>query len=140
MTDIHPQLQQDCLLIGHFPLSRLLLSKDANYPWFILVPDREDITEIHQLSETDQQQLMRESSYLSAILAQQFDADKMNIAAIGNIVGQLHIHHIVRYKDDIAWPAPVWGKYPPALYSADKLERILVELKYLELQDFDYAI
>ena len=140
MTDIHPQLQQDCLIIGHFPLSRLLLNKDANYPWFILVPDRENISEIHQLTEADQQQLMRESSYLSAILAEQFGADKMNVAAIGNIVSQLHIHHIVRYKDDIAWPSPVWGKYPPALYSADQFERILLELKKLKLQNFEYEI
>jgi len=140
MTDIHPQLQQDCLIIGHFPLSRLLLNKDANYPWFVLVPDRENISEIHQLTEADQQQLMRESSYLSAVLAEQFGADKMNVAAIGNVVPQLHIHHIVRYKDDIAWPSPVWGKYPSALYSADQLERILLELKNLKLQNFEYEI
>ena len=121
-------------------MSFLLLSKDANYPWFILVPDREDISEMHQLSESDQQQLMRESCYLSEILAEQFAADKMNVAAIGNIVSQLHVHHVVRYKDDIAWPNPVWGKYPAALYSADKIERILTELKILKLRDFEYLI
>ena len=129
MLNIHAQLQNDCLLLGRFPLSHLLLSKDANYPWFILVPDRKDITEIYQLSREDQILLIDESSLLSEILISVFDADKVNIAALGNVVPQLHIHHIARYKDDVAWPAPVWGKQPATVYSKENLDNIILKLK-----------
>ncbi|MDT8281622.1 MAG: HIT domain-containing protein [Gammaproteobacteria bacterium] len=90
----------------------MILINDANYPWFILVPGREDITEIHQLDESDQIQLLAESMYLSRCLQQVFQADKLNIAALGNIVPQLHIHHIAHFKTDICWPSPVWGQSP----------------------------
>lgn len=102
---------------------------DANYPWFILVPDREDITEIHQLDESDQQQLMRESVLLSRALETAFSPDKLNIAALGNMVPQCHIHHIVRYRTDAAWPAPVWGRVPLEKYSADALARVVDKMK-----------
>jgi diadenosine tetraphosphate (Ap4A) HIT family hydrolase len=128
MTPLHPQLQQDCLLLGHFPLCRLLLMRDANYPWFILVPDRPEISEIYQLDPADRQQLMRESCHLSMVLAQQFQAHKMNVAALGNLVPQLHIHHIVRYRHDPAWPAPVWGKVPARPYSPEGLAELLGRL------------
>ena len=98
---------------------------DTNYPWFVLVPDREDATEIHQLSEADQQVFIRESSLLADAIAQAFDADKLNIAALGNIVPQLHIHHIVRYTFDRAWPAPVWGRAPAVPYTTDQLNALL---------------
>jgi len=116
---LHRQLQDDCFIIGQFPLSLLLLLNDSNYPWFILVPQRENIGEIHQLSEDDQQQLMRESSLLSGCIEKAFKADKINIAALGNMVPQLHIHHIVRYHGDAAWPAPVWGTVKAIPYSND---------------------
>ncbi len=106
---IHPQLQKDSIVLGDFPLSRLLLLNDARYPWFILVPRREAITEIYQLSVEDQQQLLRESSQLGQFLMEGFNGDKLNIGALGNMVPQLHLHHIVRYKGDEAWPGPVWG-------------------------------
>ena len=125
MAKIHPQLQQDCVVIGRFPLCHLLLMKDANYPWFILVPDRDDVGEIFQLSLQDQQQLMSESSQLAEILAVKFQADKINIAALGNMVPQLHIHHVVRYRDDIAWPAPIWGAVSVKPYAENELsERV----------------
>lgn len=128
---LHPQLEKDCFVVGHFPLCMLLLMNDANYPWFILVPQREDITEIHQLSEEDQQQLTRESSLLSACIEKEFKADKINIAALGNVVPQLHIHHIVRYKSDPAWPAPVWGKLPANPYTATDEERLTERMRFL---------
>ena len=125
MAEIHPQLQQDCTILGRFPLCHLLLMKDANYPWFILVPDRDGISEVYQLSVQDQQQLIKESSQLAEVLAVKFKADKMNIAALGNVVPQLHIHHVVRYRGDIAWPAPVWGNSPVKPYAESELsERI----------------
>jgi diadenosine tetraphosphate (Ap4A) HIT family hydrolase len=128
---VHPRLQQDSIEIGRFNLSRLLLINDSQYPWFVLVPERIDITEIYQLSETDQQVLQQESSLLAKMLADNYHADKMNIAAIGNLVPQLHIHHIVRYKNDIAWPAPVWGKYDAVPYSKPQLEKIKTKIKIL---------
>ena len=78
MAVIHPRLQQDCLPVGRFPLCHLLLMRDANYPWFILVPMREQITEIHQLTENDQQQLLKESMCFSRCLEDVFQPDKLN--------------------------------------------------------------
>ena len=106
-----------------------MLVLDANYPWFILVPDRENITEIHQLDEADQQQLMRESVLLSRALEKAFSPDKLNIAALGNLVPQCHIHHIVRYRTDVAWPAPVWGRVPVKPYTEEELTTVIHVLK-----------
>ena len=140
MPAIHPQLQKDCMLLGSFPLCQLLLNRDANYPWFILVPDREDISEIYQLTANDQQQLMIESCHLAETLALHFNADKMNIAALGNIVPQLHLHHIVRYKQDQAWPAPVWGKLEARAYTEKQLEQLIEKIRALKFADFTFAI
>jgi diadenosine tetraphosphate (Ap4A) HIT family hydrolase len=138
MAELHPQLQKDCLLVGRFSLCRLLLMRDANYPWFILVPDREGITEIFQLSDEDQVQLLRESSRLSAVLVERFRADKLNIAALGNVVPQLHVHHVVRYRDDPAWPAPVWGRVPARPYTSEGLSAVLRTLRSGLPDDFEY--
>jgi len=129
MAELHPQLAQDCLKLGRFPLCQLLLLRDANYPWFILVPDRDDIREIHHLTEQDQQQLLRESMILSRALEQAFAPDKLNIAALGNVVPQLHIHHIARYTSDPAWPAPVWGRKPARAYQDEELMVVAETLK-----------
>jgi diadenosine tetraphosphate (Ap4A) HIT family hydrolase len=129
LADIHPQLRKDCLLLGQLDLCHVLLMLDANYPWLILVPDRDDITEIHQLNEVDQQQLMRESVLLSRVLETVFSPDKLNIAALGNIVPQCHVHHVVRYRSDAAWPAPVWGRVPVKAYSEDVLAGVVAKLK-----------
>lgn len=118
MFNLHPRLVEDTFCVGDLPLCRLLLMNDASYPWCILVPRRADITEIYQLSPAEQQQLMVESSLLASALAVLFQADKLNIAALGNMVPQLHLHHIVRYRTDPAWPAPVWGHQPARPYAA----------------------
>ena len=125
MTTLHPQLQKDCIIVGRFPLCHVLLMNDANYPWLILVPDRDKVTEIYQLTEADQAQLIRESSTVATILSDHFNADKINIAALGNVVPQLHIHHIARYRDDATWPKPVWGNAPTQTYNEDALNNIL---------------
>jgi len=125
MFQLHPRLAEDSIVIGRFDLSLLLLSKDANYPWCILVPQVEDIFEIHHLSEAEQFQFIRESSRLSEVMTSLFDAHKMNVAALGNVVRQLHIHHIARFENDVAWPQPIWGKVPAKIYTHDELaERI----------------
>lgn len=123
---LHPRLQQDCISIGRFELCRVLMMNDSHYPWFILVPEIADLTELYQLTTTAQRTLfMEESCYLAESLATLFNADKMNIANIGNMVAQLHIHHIVRYQTDAAWPAPVWGKFPAVPYTdAQMTERV----------------
>ena len=138
MAEIHAQLRADCLQIGRFTLCHLLLSKDANYPWCILVPDREGISEIHQLSDADQRLLIQESSQLARGLEKVCSPDKLNIAALGNVVPQLHLHHIVRYRDDPAWPAPVWGRVAPRSYKEEELVVLLDRLgrELCELADY----
>lgn len=115
--ELAPRLAADTLPVGDFPLCRVLLMNDANYPWFILVPRRAGVTEIHHLSLGDRQQLMHESSFLAEALADLFQARKMNIAALGNLEPQLHLHHVVRQETDPAWPHPVWGRVPAIPYS-----------------------
>jgi len=126
---LHEQLKQDCFVIGQLPLCVLLLMNDATFPWFILVPQRQAVGEIHQLPEADQQQLMRESSQLAACIETAFKADKINIAALGNVVPQLHIHHIVRYINDPAWPAPVWGKVDAQPYHDEQAATIMALMR-----------
>lgn len=115
---LHAQLAADTVAIGDLPLGRVLLSNDANYPWTILVPRRAGIREIHELDEADQLQLLRESSRLARALVAEFAPTKLNIAALGNVVPQLHVHHIARFDHDPAWPAPVWGRVPALAYTA----------------------
>ena len=122
MFELHPRLTQDTLVLGDFQLCRLLLMNDANYPWFILIPRRAEIQEIFELERQDQQQLLKESSHLAQVLSKIFQADKLNIAALGNMVPQLHIHHIVRYQTDQAWPNPVWGLFPSLPYTERALQ------------------
>jgi len=122
---LHPRLQQDCITIGRFELCRLLMMNDSQYPWFILVPEISNLTELYQLDKAQRELLMEESCYLAENLAELFQADKMNIANIGNMVAQLHIHHIVRYQTDSAWPAPVWGKFAAVPYTDTQIiERV----------------
>ncbi len=121
MFELHTRLKTDCIHIGNFPLCQLLLMNDANYPWFILVPQRDGIREIFELSEDDQKQLLWESSHLSKVIAAYFKADKINVAALGNMVPQLHVHHIARFTDDLAWPAPVWGHADARPYKKKQL-------------------
>jgi diadenosine tetraphosphate (Ap4A) HIT family hydrolase len=124
MFVLHSQLEKDGIVMGELPLSRLLLLNDARYPWFVLVPRREAITEIYQLSEADQQQLLHESSQLGRRMMESFNGDKLNIGALGNLVPQLHLHHIVRFKGDEAWPGPVWGVGAAERYSEEGLKEM----------------
>ena len=139
MSNLHPQLVKDCIQLGTFELCHLLLMNDSQYPWFILVPDRDDISEIYQLSKTEQSQLLHESSQFSITIATVFHADKLNIAALGNVVPQLHVHHIVRYKTDPAWPAPVWGRYAAIAYTDEELRQVISRLK-VNMPDFSFIV
>ena len=128
MFTLHPRLQADCLTLGRFELCRLLLMNDQQFPWFILVPELTDITEVFQLDKNQRILLAEESSYLAENMNRQFQADKINIAAIGNLVPQLHVHHVVRYRHDPVWPAPIWGKLPPVPYAPAQLQNLRAEL------------
>jgi len=112
---------------------------DANYPWFILVPKRQGIKEIFELSEADQQQFLHESSMLSKAIAEHFHADKINVAALGNMVPQLHIHHIVRFIDDPAWPSPVWGYAAAKPYSDEDTTTLVKAIREVFQDDLSSA-
>ncbi|MEW9798238.1 HIT domain-containing protein [Alteromonas sp. CYL-A6] len=117
MFKLDERLQGDTLKVADLPLCRVLLMNDSQFPWLILVPRRDNVIEFTELSETDQQQLWQESLHVSRVMQQVFGPDKMNVAALGNVVSQLHVHHVARYKNDVAWPHPVWGRQPAIPYS-----------------------
>jgi|SRR5690554_1361639 len=129
--ELDPRLITDTIAIGDYPLCRLLLMNDSQYPWFILVPRRAGVTELYHLPAKEQQQLMHEASDLAETLADLFQARKMNVACLGNMVPQLHMHVIVRKENDPAWPGPVWGKVPPVAYTQEQLDRVRGKLEAL---------
>lgn len=139
MFTLDSRLQQDTVAVGDFPLCRLLLMNDAQYPWFILVPRREDVSELFQLDEQDQRALWRETTFLAEVLKDSFAADKMNVATLGNMVAQLHMHVIVRRRDDAAWPAPVWGRQAAVPYTVLQIERVKERLRLVLTEDFCFA-
>lgn len=124
MFKLDSRLQQDTLDFGSFPLCRLLLLNDSNYPWFILVPQRDNLREIHHMKVVDQQQLWFESTQLSLWMEHFFNFDKLNIAALGNVVSQLHLHHVGRKVGDPAWPGPVWGHSPAVPWDEGEIARL----------------
>lgn len=132
MFTLDLQLQKDTIAIASLPLCELLLMNDANYPWLILVPRREGMRELIDLSSEDQLQYLQESNAVARLLQTQFSAEKLNIAALGNVVSQLHIHHVARFKHDAVWPKPVWGAMPAVAYPEDKLAEV-IELIYHSL-------
>ncbi len=126
---LDPVLAQDTVFIQDLPLCSCLLSLDSLYPWLILVPRVAGASEVYQLTVEQQQQLCQESSAVAALLAATFNADKMNVAALGNVVRQLHVHHVVRYHGDAAWPKPVWGQLPAVPYSAAALQAMVGKMQ-----------
>ncbi|MGF1682615.1 HIT domain-containing protein [Photobacterium minamisatsumaniensis] len=126
---LHSRLAADTSVLGNLPLCQVLLSKEALGPWLILVPRKYNLTEIHHLPEDEQFQLMRESSAIAQLLEQDYQADKINVGALGNLVPQLHVHHIARFKNDIAWPGPVWGNTDGTQRSNDVQQALVDELR-----------
>ncbi|OUS12745.1 HIT family protein [Gammaproteobacteria bacterium 53_120_T64] len=129
MFQLDERLQKDTVMVGRFQLCLLLLHRDGNYPWCILVPQRQGATEIHHLSALDQQLLLAESALLAEALESVFSPDKLNIAMLGNIVAQLHIHHVARFKTDASWPGPIWGAAPAAEYETAEMEQRLASVR-----------
>ena len=126
--ELDSRLAADTEEIGVLPLCRVLLMKDRTYPWCVLVPTRPGIREMHELESTDRQRLMEEIAAVSRALQIEFKGDKMNIAALGNQVPQLHVHVIVRYATDPAWPGPIWGKQPTSPYSGTELRQQIARI------------
>lgn len=123
--DLHPKLEEDTEQVLDLPLCRVRLMNDARFPWLILVPRRPDIREVHALVAADRFQLMEEMCGCAAALERDVSATKMNVAALGNMVPQLHIHVIARFDSDEAWPGPVWGVGAALAYSGSALEDAL---------------
>ncbi len=124
MFELDKRLQRDTLVVGNFELSSLLLSRDRRYPWCILVPRVAGISESYQLDQNQQIQLCQESSLVASELMRIFNGDSMNIAALGNVVSQLHVHHVVRFKDDECWPGPIWGVGTALSYTNIELQAL----------------
>jgi diadenosine tetraphosphate (Ap4A) HIT family hydrolase len=123
---LHPQLEADTVLVGELALSRLLL---ANYPWLILVPRCEGVSEIIDLDGAGQAELTREIALVCRALKAVTPCDKLNVAALGNMVPQLHVHIIARRHGDPAWPKPIWGVVPARPYDAVARERLIAALR-----------
>jgi diadenosine tetraphosphate (Ap4A) HIT family hydrolase len=126
---LHPQLAQDTVAVGDLPLARVLLANDANYPWLILVPRLPGLVELIDLEENAQVQLLGEISGAARALKEVTACDKLNIAALGNQVEQLHVHIIARRRSDAAWPKPVWGVKPALAYAQGEQEKLRGSLR-----------
>lgn len=118
---LHPQLADDTHPLAQFALCEVRLMDDANHPWLILVPRVEDAVEVIDLDAAQQAQLMQEIDRASRALQVAVKPHKLNVAALGNVVPQLHVHVIARFHDDIAWPRPVWGMATAQPYSPELL-------------------
>lgn len=123
--ELHPQLAADTHPVAALPLCELRLMDDANYPWLVLVPRLPDVCELIDLDAAQRNMLSEETDRVSHVLRDLFHPHKLNVAALGNLVPQLHVHVIARYRDDPAWPAPVWGRVAARPHTTEQLvERI----------------
>ncbi len=126
---LHPQLARDTVSLGDLPLARVLVVNDVNWPWLLLVPRRLGVREIVDLDEVEQGQLMTEITRVARAMKTVTACDKLNIAALGNVVSQLHVHVIARREGDAGWPRPVWGAAPAVAYDKSPLEQFTQELR-----------
>lgn len=126
---LDPRLEADTVPVADLPFCVVRLMKDANHPWLVLVPRQPGLVEIVDLSKNDRGWLMDEIAHCSEVLKRLTGCDKLNVAALGNQVAQLHVHVIARFRTDPAWPAPVWGTLPPAPYEPARLLKLVDDLK-----------
>ena len=129
MFELDEHLANDTIRVGDLPLSLVLLMNDSRFPWAILVPRREGLVEFHDMTEVDRQVLTDEAARVSAALQKLTGAVKMNIATLGNVVRQLHVHVVARQEDDDAWPRPVWGVGTRAPYAAEEAKACAATLR-----------
>ena len=136
MFILDKKLQQDSFFIADLELCKVLLMNDANYPWLILVPRQNNLKDIVDLSFDDQIILLKEINFVAEIFKKEFEFDKLNIANLGNVVSQLHIHVIARKKNDATFPRPVWGNAKALEYSGNNLTKTLEKIqKYFKNVD-----
>ncbi|SON58351.1 HIT domain protein [Hartmannibacter diazotrophicus] len=126
---LDPRLAADTHLVGDLPLCRVLLMNDSTWTWLILVPRKDGLAEIIDLDETERAILMEEIAAASTVVRNLANADKLNVAALGNMVRQLHVHVIARHVGDPAWPGPVWGRQPAVHYAPTTVVALLADLK-----------
>lgn len=130
---LHPTLARDTVEVARLALCRVLLMRDRRFPWLILVPERDGIREIHELSTADRAVLIEEIARAGEVLEKLFHPDKVNVGALGNVVPQLHVHVVARFAADPAWPGPVWGSGAAEAYPesgiAELRERLGAALK-----------
>jgi diadenosine tetraphosphate (Ap4A) HIT family hydrolase len=126
---LDPQLARDTTPVGNLALTRVLLNEDFNYPWLILVPRQPALVELIDLDEAGRNLLISEVAAVSQALRTITQCDKLNVAAFGNIVRQLHVHVIARFRSDAAWPNPVWNIVPYRPYEAPARETLIAALR-----------
>ena len=126
---LHAQLAADTTEVTTLGLCSVRLMDDRTWPWLILVPQRPDVVEILDLSASDRQQLMTEVTLATAVLRDSFQPHKLNVAALGNQVPQLHVHVIARFRDDPAWPRPIWGAAPRTPYRPPERDTIVAAIQ-----------
>ena len=129
-STLHKTLARDTVEIVRWPLCRVLLMNDSRYPWLILVPAQLNLTEMHDLNSADQTVLMSEITRASQALTALYAPDKINVGALGNMVPQLHIHVIARFRSDDGWPGPVWGAYPAIPYKTEAQATMIDRLRH----------
>ncbi|WP_419796553.1 MAG: HIT domain-containing protein [Terasakiella sp.] len=116
MFKLNDRIDNDTFEICKLSLCEVRLMNDANYPWVILIPMIEGLTELHHIPADQQAQLYSEINQVSLIMENLFAPKSLNVAALGNVVSQLHIHIIARFENDPTWPGPVWGQHPARPY------------------------
>jgi diadenosine tetraphosphate (Ap4A) HIT family hydrolase len=126
---IDPRLEHDSVVIAELPLSMVRLVDDARFPWLLLIPQVAGAVELIDLTESDRAALIEEIAAASSALKEATGCDKLNVAALGNQVSQLHVHVIARFANDAAWPGPVWGKGEPVPYEAHAREAFVKSLR-----------
>lgn len=126
---LHPQLAADTFLVTDLQLCRVLLMNDAQYPWLIAVPRIPGLTELDELTPQQAALFMEESRQMLSVLRSLNSPDKLNVAALGNMVPQLHVHHVARFKTDAAWPRPIWGVHAPVAYTDSERDTQLQRLR-----------
>lgn len=129
MFELDPRLDTDTFPVTNLPLCTVRLMNDSQFPWLILIPQVAGVTEVIDLSDAQQTQLWQESKMISHVLRKVFSPDKLNVAALGNVVSQLHVHHVARMQTDCAWPAPVWGRQPTVPYDEDTAQAMVLDIK-----------
>jgi diadenosine tetraphosphate (Ap4A) HIT family hydrolase len=127
--ELNSRLQADTVQLVDWPLSSVRLMNDRTWPWLILVPRRPDLRELHDLTTLDMALLVGEMAKASRVVAEICQPDKVNVGALGNIVQQLHIHIVGRFRADPAWPGPVWSFRPPVPYRDDEMAQVVERLQ-----------